>query len=112
VPRRAPLRPIAVLNDFGDAARWSAGWSGLTAVEVFRDHVEDEAALAARFASFDAVVLIRGRTPFPRSLPERLPLLRLLVTTGMRNRILALDVCTARGWRCAERTPAPRPRPR
>ena len=37
---------------------------------------------------------MRERTPFPASLLERLPRLRLLVTTGMRN--AAIDVAAAR----------------
>ena len=34
---------------------------------------------------YDVVVAMRERTPFPRSLLERLPDLKLLITTGMRN---------------------------
>lgn len=95
-PTRPPLRRIAVLDDFGDAARRSADWDDLP-VEVFHDHLSDEANLAERLQGFDAVVLIRERTPMPASLVERLPDLQLVVTTGMRNRALDLPACDARG---------------
>ncbi len=46
-----------------------------------------------RLAAFDAIVAMRERTPFARSLLSRLPNLRLLVTTGARN--AAIDVIAA-----------------
>ncbi|WP_245615332.1 D-2-hydroxyacid dehydrogenase family protein [Muricoccus aerilatus] len=91
-----PLRRIAVLDDFGAAAHAAADWSGLP-VTFFPDHMAEEAALAERLAGFDAVVLIRERTPFPASLIARLPDLRLVVTTGAKNRLLDLAALGARG---------------
>jgi phosphoglycerate dehydrogenase-like enzyme len=44
---------------------------------------EDEAARA--LADSEIVAAMRERTPFPPSLVERLPKLKLLITTGMRN---------------------------
>jgi phosphoglycerate dehydrogenase-like enzyme len=40
---------------------------------------------------------MRERTPFPRALFERLPKLRLLVTTGARNAAIDLDAAAAHG---------------
>jgi phosphoglycerate dehydrogenase-like enzyme len=40
---------------------------------------------------------MRERTPFPRALLEQLPKLRLLVTTGMRNRSIDVAAAKARG---------------
>jgi phosphoglycerate dehydrogenase-like enzyme len=40
---------------------------------------------------------MRERTPFPRALIERLPNLRLLITTGARNRAVDLAACAERG---------------
>ena len=42
-------------------------------VTAFADHLSDEDEIAARLAGFDVVVAMRERTPFPRSLLERLP---------------------------------------
>lgn len=82
----------AVLDDYQGVALTSADWSGHS-VDVFRDHLDDEDALVARLAGYDVVVLMRERTPFPRSVVEKLPGLRLLVTTGMRN--ASVDVAAA-----------------
>jgi phosphoglycerate dehydrogenase-like enzyme len=87
---------IAVLDDYQQVALESADWSALpqgSAVEVFRDHVSDEATLAARLRGFHVIVAMRERTPFARSLLSQLPELRLLVTTGGRN--ASIDVAAA-----------------
>jgi lactate dehydrogenase-like 2-hydroxyacid dehydrogenase len=54
-------------------------------------------ALAARLAPFDVVCTMRERTPFPAALVARLPALRLLLTTGVRNAALDLPALRARG---------------
>ena len=87
---------VAVLDDYQDVARKMTDWSVLPAdveVEVFRDHLTDQAAVAERLKDFDIVVAMRERTPFPRTLLEQLPQLRLLTTTGMRN--AAIDMQAA-----------------
>ncbi len=88
---------VAVLDDYQGVALASADWGAITAradVTVYRDHLSDEAALVERLAPYEIVVLMRERTAFPRSTFERLPSLRLLVTTGMRN--AAVDERAAR----------------
>lgn len=85
-----PLR-CAVLDDFQDAALRSADWTPLKdRVEVvpFREHIVDEDGLVALLADFDIVVTLRERVPFPASLLERLPRLKLLVASGMRNSVI------------------------
>lgn len=54
----------------------------------------DDDKLAETLSPFDVIVAMRERTPFPASLLEQLPQLKLLVTTGMRN--LAIDMDFAR----------------
>ena len=91
---------VAVLDDYQDVAREMADWSALppgTEVEVFRDHLADETEVAARLQGFDVVVAMRERTSFPHSLLTRLPALRLLVTTGMRNASIDLAAAAAAG---------------
>jgi phosphoglycerate dehydrogenase-like enzyme len=89
---------VAILDDYQEVARRLADWKSLPAeVVVFRDHLSDESKVAARLADFDVVVAMRERTPFPRSLFERLPQLRLLVTTGMRNASIDLRAAAGRG---------------
>ncbi len=66
-------------------------------VMVFHDHLSDDDALAERLQPFNAVCVMRERTPFGRTLLERLPNLRLLVTSGMRNASIDLDGARERG---------------
>jgi phosphoglycerate dehydrogenase-like enzyme len=87
---------IAVLDDHQSVAARFCDWSRVPEpVEVlsFADHVEGD-ALVARLHGVDVVIAMRERTPFPRAVLERLPDLRLLVTTGARNP--AIDLAAAR----------------
>ncbi len=90
------MHRIAVLDDYQSVAATYADWSAVPEpleVVEFSDHLADEDALAARLEPFDVVVAMRERTPFPRSLLARLPNLRLLVTTGAKNK--SIDVAAA-----------------
>ncbi|MFJ5633586.1 D-2-hydroxyacid dehydrogenase family protein [Streptomyces goshikiensis] len=81
----------AVLDDFQQAATTLADWAPVAdRVEVvtFPDHLTGEDELAARLAAFDIVVTLRERVPFPAGLLDRLPRLRLLVASGMRNSVI------------------------
>ncbi len=91
---------VAVLNDYQGVALESADWSILpaeTEVQVFRDHLAEDGALATRLQGFQVVAVMRERTPFRRGLLEQLPHLRLLVTTGMRNASIDVDAATDLG---------------
>ncbi|MGY1621090.1 hypothetical protein ACI789_02690 [Geodermatophilus sp. SYSU D00965] len=91
------MHRVAVLDDYQSAAAEFADWSRVPQpldVVTFPDHLDVEDAVAERLAPFDVVVVMRERTPFPRSLLDRLPNLRLLVTTGARN--AAIDLAAAR----------------
>ncbi|RCV53185.1 hydroxyacid dehydrogenase [Marinitenerispora sediminis] len=88
---------IAVLDDYQDIARRFGDWHRLpdgVELTVFTDHVDDPEALVARLAPFTVVCAMRERSPFPRAVLERLPELRLLVTTGMAN--ASIDMAAAR----------------
>ena len=91
---------VAILDDYQRVARSLADWDSLrprAQVEFFHDNLVDLPRLADRLQSFEAVVAMRERTPFPRALFERLPNLRLLVTAGMRNASIDLAAATGRG---------------
>jgi len=90
---------VAILDDYQHVALQMADWSALPAgveVQVFSDHLKDQDALVERLKNFEVVMAMRERTPFPRSLLERLPTLRLLTTTGMRNAAIDLQAATDR----------------
>jgi phosphoglycerate dehydrogenase-like enzyme len=91
---------VALLDDYQGVALSMADWKSLpkdTEVVAFPDHLADERALAARLADFDIVMAMRERTPFPRTLLERLPKLKLLITAGMRNASIDMKAAAERG---------------
>ena len=91
---------IAILDDYQNAALAAADWDSLgpeAEIEVFNDYIEGEDAVAEVLRGFDIVVGMRERTPFPKSLIDRLPDLKLLITTGMRNLSFDMDAARERG---------------
>ncbi|RKR91108.1 lactate dehydrogenase-like 2-hydroxyacid dehydrogenase [Micromonospora pisi] len=88
---------VVVLDDYQNAAREFGGWERLgerVELTVLTEHVDDPDVLVQRLAHAEVVVAMRERTPFPEAVLDRLPRLRLLVTTGMAN--VAIDVSAAK----------------
>ncbi|MDP9125092.1 MAG: D-2-hydroxyacid dehydrogenase family protein [Pseudomonadota bacterium] len=87
---------VAVLDDYQGAALRLADWSvldGRAVVTVFNDHLANTDAVVERLKGFDVLCVMRERTPLPKSTLERLPRLKLIVSTGARN--AAIDVAAA-----------------
>ncbi len=94
---------VAVLDDYQRVAMQMADWSVLpanTQVDAFQDHLFDEGALAERLHDYDVVLGMRERTPMRRSLLERLPNLKLLLTTGRGNASFDFEAATELGILC------------
>lgn len=92
---------LVVLDDWERVAD-SADWASLGAdldVQISTRALPDEDSVAELLSGADAVVVMRERTRFPASLLERLPDLRLIVTTGAANAAIDIDACRARGIR-------------
>lgn len=87
----------AVLDDYQNVALTLADWSKVTGdveVKVFKKGLGDLNAVAEALQGFQIVCAMRERTPFPRALIEKLPDLKLLVTTGLKN--ASIDVAAAK----------------
>ncbi|KAM0551812.1 hypothetical protein ACHAPJ_008383 [Fusarium lateritium] len=65
-------------------------------------------ALVEKLQPFDVICSMRERTPFPAELIARLPGLKLLLTTALRNRSLDLDALRERGIPVAGTVDKPR----
>ncbi len=88
------MTKIAILDDYQNIALQTVDWSAVQAradVIVFNDHVADVDALVARLEAFEAICVMRERTPLPRSVLERLPNLRFIASTGARNASIDLE---------------------
>ena len=91
---------LAILDDYQGVALEMADWSTLPSdieITVFRDTLADLDAVAERLAPFEILAAMRERTPFPRPLFEKLPNLKLLVTTGMRNGAIDMKAAADHG---------------
>jgi phosphoglycerate dehydrogenase-like enzyme len=95
-----PMVSIAVLDDYQNVALKLADWSKLQAghrLQVFNKHFGDLETAAKALQGFEVVGVMRERTPFPRALFDKLPNLKLLVTTGKRNASIDLAAAKDRG---------------
>lgn len=94
---------IAILDDYQDVARQLANWNALTQEQaaeltVFTQHLgHDDEVVCRALQDFEVIVAMRERTPFPGDRLRRLPNLRLLVTTGMRNAAIDMEVARELG---------------
>ncbi|APX91651.1 hydroxyacid dehydrogenase [Halomonas sp. 1513] len=88
---------IAILDDYGNDALRLADWSGLGEIDVFQDTITGQDALVERLAAYDVLCVMRERTPLPGALLERLPRLKLIVTSGARNLSIDLDTAARQG---------------
>lgn len=90
----------AILDDYQQVALKMADWSALAErveVSAISAHFTDEAELAVHLQECDILVIMRERTPMTASLLARLPKLKLLITSGMRNAAIDLAAAAERG---------------
>lgn len=85
-----------MLDDYQGVAAGLADWSSVE-LTVHREHFSSRDALVSALRDVEVVVVMRERTPFDADLFSRLPSLRLLVTSGMRNASIDLGAAAAAG---------------
>ena len=79
---------VAILDDYQNVALQLADWSAVrrhAEITVFNDHIADPSAVVERLRSFDAICVMRERTPLTREILQQLPNLKLIASTGPRN---------------------------
>src|SRR5437899_466850 len=91
---------LSILDDYQGVALAMADWSrllGRADIVVERKPFADEDQAARALADSEIIAAMRERTAFPRSIVERLPKLKLLITTGMRNASFDMAALRDRG---------------
>ncbi|WP_328631433.1 D-2-hydroxyacid dehydrogenase family protein [Streptomyces sp. NBC_00356] len=94
------IRRVAILDDHQHAAQRYAAWDSLpegARLTCFHEHLGGPEEVIAALEPFDVVVSMRERTPFPAEVLDRLPHLRLLVTTGPANAAIDTTAAARRG---------------
>ena len=84
----------AITDDYLNLSTKVADWSPLkdrVDVTVFSEPFTSPEAAASALKDFEIICAMRERTPFPRTLFDALPRLKLLITSGMRNAALDLE---------------------
>jgi D-3-phosphoglycerate dehydrogenase len=87
----------AILDDYQNVALQMADWSKVASdldIKVFNEHLGGPDNLVKALQGFQIVSAMRERSAFPRAVIEKLPDLKLLITTGMRN--ASIDVAAAK----------------
>ena len=91
------MKRIVLLDDYQGVALDYGGWDRVPdewQVVALEQHIGDADELVEALTDAEIVVAMRERTPLPAAILDRLPDLRLLITTGMAN--AAIDVAAAR----------------
>ncbi|MCP1200569.1 D-2-hydroxyacid dehydrogenase family protein [Notoacmeibacter sp. MSK16QG-6] len=98
LPTGRPAR-IAVLDDYMGVAHRMADWSVLdeTAEVTFLREAIAPDRLIEELAPYDAISLMRERTPMPGSVLQALPNLKAIATTGRQTRTLDTDAASDLG---------------
>jgi phosphoglycerate dehydrogenase-like enzyme len=91
---------IAILDDYQNVALKCADWSGVSSraqIDVFNDHVADPELLVERLKPYEVLAVMRERTPLPRSIIERLPILKMIASNAPRNASIDMAAAAERG---------------
>ena len=79
---------VAVLDDYQNVTRHFASWETLgdkIELKVFNEYIGDDPHLSEKLSDYDILCLMRERTPLPGTLINKLPNLKLVITSGMWN---------------------------
>jgi phosphoglycerate dehydrogenase-like enzyme len=90
----------AILDDYQNVAQSVADWSKVKDdldVKVFSEHLGGPDNVVKALQGFQIVCAMRERTGFPRAVIEKLPDLKLLITTGMRNASIDMAAAADKG---------------
>jgi phosphoglycerate dehydrogenase-like enzyme len=92
-----PRYRFAILDDYQNVVLNVTDWSKVAGdldIKVFNEHLGGPDNVVKALQGFNIVCAMRERTPFPRAVIEKLPDLKLLITTGLRN--ASIDVAAAK----------------
>jgi phosphoglycerate dehydrogenase-like enzyme len=95
-----PRHRCAILDDYQNVALKVTDWSKVAGdldLKVFSEHLGGPDNVVKALQGFEIVVAMRERTGFPRAVIEKLPDLKLLITTGMRNASIDSAAAKERG---------------
>ncbi len=87
---------IAILDDYQQVAEHFADWQKVKdrcELKVFNEPFDDEDHAIENLLDFDALIIMRERTPIATKLLNACSKLKLIITSGMRNKSIDLETC-------------------
>ena len=90
---------VAILDDYQNVSQEFVDLkklSGKYEFKIFSEPFLDEADAIEQLADFEALLIMRERTPITKKLIDNLNDLKFIITTGMRNRSIDLEAAKKR----------------
>ena len=90
---------VAILDDYQNVSQQFVDLkklSGKYEIKIFSEPFADEADAIEKLAEFEALLIMRERTPITKNLIENLTKLKFIITRGLRNKSIDLDTAKKR----------------
>ena len=90
---------VAILDDYQNVSQQFIDLkklSGKYEIKIFSEPFVDEADALDKLAEFEALLIMRERTPITKNLIENLTKLKFIITSGLRNKSIDLDAAKKR----------------
>ena len=90
---------VAILDDYQNVFQQFVDLkklSGKYEIKIFSEPFQDEADAINRLKNFNALLIMRERTPITKNLIDNLSNLKFIITSGLRNKSIDLDAAKKR----------------
>ena len=90
---------VAILDDYQNVSQQFVDLkklSGKYEFKIFSEPFEDEADTLEQLADFEALLIMRERTPMTKNIIDNLPKLKFIITSGSRNKSIDLEAAKKR----------------
>ena len=90
---------VAILDDYQNVSQQFVDiekLSGKYEIKIFSEPFADEAEVLEQLADFEALLIMRERTPMTKNIIDNLTKLKFIITSGSRNKSIDLDAAKKR----------------
>ena len=90
---------VAILDDYQNVSHQFVDiekLSGKYEIKIFSEPFADEAEVLEQLAEFEALLIMRERTPMTKNIIDNLTKLKFIITSGLRNKSIDLEAAKKR----------------
>ena len=90
---------VAILDDYQNVSQQFVDLeklSGKYEIKIFSEPFVDEADVLDQLSDFDALLIMRERTPMTKNIIDNLTKLKFIITSGLRNKSIDLEAAKKR----------------